>query len=816
MGNGKKCLLGLVVLLAPQAFAQAQPTSKTIPADQLAFFEKKIRPVLVAQCYSCHSSEAEKPKGKLVLDTREGIRKGGVSGPAVIPGNTKDSLLLLAIRYHDESLRMPPKAKLSETIVADFEQWIKMGAPDPRDGGVRAAAPEIDIARGKEFWAFQQPKKTPAPQVKNPAWARNDIDLFLLAEMEARGVKPVADADRRALLRRVYFDLTGLPPSPADIDAFVKDTSDDALAKVVDRLLASPQFGERWGRHWLDVARFGETSGKQVNFNYPHAWRYRDYVIAAFNADKPYNQFVKEQIAGDLLPTSDDKTRADRLVATGFLAIGSKDHNERSRLQFTMDVIDEQIDAMSQAFLGLTVSCARCHDHKFDPIPMKDYYALAGIFKSTTTLYGTIRIIQNNHPSQLATLPASSGAVAGADKLTASEKARIQKQVDDLKAQREKLQKEGNLFGSNQGIFLGIQLATAEARLANYDSEGNPKLLAMAVRDSTFGSDSPLYLRGEVEKPSTKVPRGFLQVMTAKQPRIYKGSGRLELAEWLASRDNPLTARVMVNRVWLHLIGEGLVGSPDNFGASGQMPSHPALLDNLAVDFMDQDGWSVKKLIRRIVLSRAYQLSSQPHGGNQEIDPDNRLLWRMSKRRLEAEAIRDAMLSISGQLDLAPLKGSAIAKAGDGYVGQFQRAGLDPKFAHRSVYMPIVRTGVNEMLALFDFPDPAMVTGHRATTVVPAQGLFFLNNAWVIKQAEATAGRLMALPGGDRDRVAEAYLRFFGRPPSDLEAQQAEEFLGQYARQAAGKLPPGLSHRRQAWTALCQAFFGSAEFLMRN
>jgi hypothetical protein len=833
----------IAFVLSPWATPRsAGQETKTIPPDQLSFFEKKIRPVLVKECYQCHSAQAEKVKGKLFLDSRDGIRKGGASGPAVVPGDVKESLILHAIRWTDETFKMPPSHKLPDTVVADFEQWIKMGAPDPRDGSApKVAWKEIDIEKGKQFWAFQPPKKVAPPAVKQAAWPRGPIDQFLLAALEEKGLEPVADAERLTLLRRVYLDLIGLPPTPEQVKAYLADQTPDAFAKVVDELLDSPHFGERWGRHWLDVARYGETSGKQVNFNYPHAWRYRDWVIAAFNADKPYNQFVKEQIAGDLLPYADAKQRAAQQIATGFLAIGPKNHDERNRTQFAMDTVDEQIDATSQAFLGLTISCARCHDHKFDPVPQKDYYALAGIFKSTQPLYGTIRIIQNNFPTELISLPADADQTYFGDKLSATQRETLTKQLDKLKQDRQDLLKDPKKAGGNalnMQIFLGIRIATLQGQLASYDSEGNPKQLAMGVRDAApggpggggpggggfgkgpgFGSgftmgDSPLYDRGEVSKPGTKVPRALPRVLTSKQPQIAKGSGRKELAEWLASADNPLTARVMVNRVWLHLFGRGLVATPDNFGTSGHAPSHPALLDYLAVTFQEE-GWSVKKLIRRLVLTRTYQLASKPNAKNEQTDPDNVYLWRAARLRLEAEALRDSILAVSGTLEKTPMKGSLLARNGEGYTIAVGKFGADPKLGYRSVYLPIVRNGLPDVLSLFDFPDPSMVCGQRATTTVPAQALYFLNNPWLVRQAEVTADRLLAQKLSDREGLNAAYVLCYGRPATEKEVTAASGFLTNYAKSLGAGAVPTAQQRRASWAALCQALFASAEFQHR-
>jgi hypothetical protein len=797
----------------PKKGPAVNPSATT---EQIAFFEKKIRPVLVKECYSCHSADAEKVRGNLTLDTRAGIREGGDSGPAVVPGDPQKSLLLKFIKHLDEKRKMP-KDKLPDAVIADFEKWIAMGAPDPR-GEARVApakASNIDIEQGRKFWAFQPPKKASPPAVNATSWPQNDIDRYLLASLEAKGLQPVADADSRALVRRLYFDLTGLPPTPSDVAEFVREHHKNpqaAVATVVDKLLASPRFGERWGRHWLDVARFAESSGKQANFNFPHAWRYRDYVIAAFNADMPYDRFVREQLAGDLLTAKDERERTENLVATGFLAIGPKSLNERVRLQFEMDLVDEQIDATFIAFQGLTVACARCHDHKFDPIPTKDYYALAGIFRSTETCYGTTSVIQNFHPSPLQTLPYLGGAPAGLPPLTMERRATLEKQLRDLKDQTKKTDKTA----LTASIIQRIQIANVESQLALYEADGSPRLLAMGVRDRRLPADSKVFTRGELDHLGETVKRGLPQVLVARQPFI-RGSGRLELANWIASADNPLTARVMVNRVWLHLFGRGLVATPDNFGASGQLPSNPALLDHLATSFVD-NGWSVKKLIRSIVSSRSYRLSSQFDERNFDADPENVLVWRMPKRRLEAEALRDAILSVSGKLDVNPPTGSPLSKGGEGIVNlalRFRGVEGFTSETHRSVYMPIIRDQLPESLTLFDFPDPTLITGERATTMIPAQSLFLLNNVFVIRQAEIAADNLLALNETDGERLYRAYRLFFSRPPSAQEEKLSFEFLERYGKALAAEKKSPHQSRRATWSALCQSLFASAEFCYR-
>ncbi len=712
-------------------------------------------------------------------------------------------------------------------------------------GGRPAAA---QLQEGQKYWAFQAPQKVSPPSVKDTAWPHSDIDRFLLARLESKGLHPVGDADKRTLIRRITFDLIGLPPLPQEVDDFVNDSSSSALEKVVDRLLDSPRFGERWGRHWLDVARYAETTGKTSNFNYPQAWRYRDYVIASFNADKPYDQFIKEQLAGDLLPTDDPKAKAERLIATGFLAIGPKALDERSGLQFELDVADEQIDVTTQAFLGLTAACARCHDHKFDPIPMQDYYALAGIFRSTQTCYGTVPyiFIASVRPTPLLPLPADCGLPAGKpDRLTTEERERIQKQIDDLQ-KRETTDQIVRLVNFEQ-------LTLLRARLDAYDADGNAKLLAMGVRDkpsagrSPFGrgrgpgmgmgmgmfgasggsaaiADSPIHLRGEPNQRGEVVPRGFLQVLSRKPPVIKAGSGRRELADWIANRDNPLTARVMVNRVWMHLFGRGIVPTLDNFGVAGQPPTNPELLDHLAITFMD-DGWSVKGLIRRMVLSRAYQLGSHLDAANAQADPENALVWRMPPRRLDAEALRDSMLSVSGLLDSTPPVGSAVARMGEGPSlsifpggagGRMTQAVNDTRDNHRSVYLAIVRDYMPESMSLFDAADCGMVIAQRQSTTVPSQSLYMLNSSFSQRVAEAAAGRIYESGASDEERITAAYRLSYGREATAQEQGAAKDFLTRFSAAAARDRVPAFRLNKESWAALCQAMFASAEFQFRK
>lgn len=876
----------------PPATAETKPT-----AEQLEFFEKKIRPVLADQCYKCHSEKATKVKGGLVLDTREGIRRGGDSGPAVVPGDLKESILIEAVRYANKDFAMPPKkegGKLPDAVIKDFEDWVKMGAPDPRDGAAKVVK-KYDKEAAKQWWAFQPPKQTPVPQPKNAAWAHGDIDRFLLGALEAKKMTPAGDADPATLLRRIYFDLTGLPPGPKDIGEFfaewktasagganAKAAQQAVLAKWVDRLLASPRFGEKWGRNWLDVARYAESSGRDVNAAFPHAWRYRDYVIDAFNEDKPFDRFVREQIAGDLLPSSSDAQKAAQLTATGFLAIGTKGLNEQNARLFCLDLADEQIDAVSQAFMGLTIACARCHDHKFDPISQREYYALAGIFLSTDTKYGTATNLQNRRASDLLELPAGSAKTLGKP-ISKAEHESIRTKIDELRKEQEEFVKariQSRISGkgddvpqrdARRGLRVIPELGALEAQLKGIDDYGNQKPLAMGVADlPAAGGDSlrrgigdflrrgprfrqgrpqefaavkdaPLYARGDHDKPGPRVPRGFPATLsTSSPPSIPKDqSGRAQLAEWLVSPENPLTSRVIVNRAWHWLFGRGIVESVDNFGMSGKAPANQALLDHLAVKFQAPVakggyGWSMKKLVRDIVLSHAYQLSSEYNPANFAADPDNALVWRASKRRLDAESIRDAMLAASGRLQLDAPVGSFIAQGGDAIIGGPRAFGVSEEqlirsggsFEYRSIYLPLARDVAPDALAVFDLGDSSMVNGARDTTNVPAQALYILNNEFVAKSADALAARVMgAYPAGPNggatanldQRISHAYWLTLARTPTPAEKTAAWNFFTKFP----GNWSKGDTSRpafkdadavKAAWTSFCRALFATADF----
>jgi hypothetical protein len=664
----------------------------------IEFFEKKIRPVLVDQCYSCHSAGAKKLRGGLLLDSAAGVRKGGDTGPALVPGKPAESLMLKALRY--EEMKMPPAGKLPARVVADFEAWIAGGAADPREDKVAAPAqPRIDIKAAQNQWAYQLPRRHDAPAVQRGAWPQRPHDRFVLARLEQAGLAPSPAADARVLIRRLTFDLTGLPPAAEDVEAFVRDTAANpqrAYAAAVERLLASPQYGERWARLWLDVARYAEDQahivGNDKSLTYPNAYLYRDWVVQALNADIPYDRFVRLQLAADLIEPKDTTNHA----ALGYLGLGPK-YYQRNSPAVMADEWEDRVDVVSRGLLGLTVACARCHDHKYDPIATEDYYALAGVFSSTA---------MHNRP---------------------------------LDAKRE--------------------LKGVDAKV--------PDDAMHIVREGTV-ADLNVFVRGDVNNKGTVVPRRFLRVLCAGEPAPFKdGSGRRELAEAIAARDNPLTARVIVNRLWGQFFGRSIVGTASNFGALGEPPTHPELLDDLAVRFMD-NGWSLKWLQREIVLSASYQQASVVTPQAAAVDPDNRLLGRMSRRRLGAEAWRDALLLAAGRLQ-QQVGGASIDPG-------------DPQGTRRTVYARVSRLSLHPLLALFDFPDPNLHADRRVETTTPLQKLFVMNSPFMIRQAEAFSQRVNDETGGvsaetDVAFVQRAYSVLYGRPPLEAELQLGVAYL---------------------------------------
>jgi hypothetical protein len=851
----------IMTTLASSIFAQDE-----ISAEQTTFFESKIRPVLARECYGCHSTRSQ-VKGGLWLDTKIGVRDGGDSGPAVVPGDLDESLLWSAINHED--FKMPPGKKLPADTIADFRTWIEMGAPDPRVQAIAKINTTItpaDIEQGKSFWAFRKPVPPTIPEVENSKWPVTQIDHFVLQPLEQNGLQPSKDTDASTFLRRLCFDLIGLPPTPEQIAWLNKNWDKDreqAIAHVVDSLLAKPEFGERWGRHWLDVARYAESTGKELNLTYPQAWRYRDYVIDSLNDDKPYDRFIQEQIAGDLLPVKTDAQWAENLVATGFLAIGPKTLTEQNGQQFQHDLIDEQIDVATRVVLGVSVACARCHDHKFDPIPQSDYYAMAGIFRSMTTHYGTFRTLQNRRPSNLLVLPVddlnpydrkiSTESLAQLKKDLAEKQSELRDYQRQRMAQRQGDAKDNPAFSIANIARLTTTIGTLQSKIDAYDEQGNPYTYFMGVQSTDRPIDARLLVRGEFDKPAQVVKRGFPQVLTDSPPEIRSNSsGRLELAQWMASEQNPLTARVMVNRVWQHMFGNGIVRSPENFGSTGLAPTHPELLDYLATEFV-KNNWSVKTLIREIAISRIYRTGSKFNKKNFETDPENNLIWRVEPRRLDAEVLRDSMLSISGQLDTERPRASLVAEFGTGIVRDgtlvstsgtanpnlsngigmmarfnpnFRRprgdssenevstrpaiAKIDQSLKYRSVYLPVVRDNLPRSMEVFDFAEPSMVVGTRETSNTPDQGLYFLNNEFVIQQSDAIAIRIMKEKSQPREQIRYAFLLAYGREATSSELNAAEKFYSEFEVESRFGRRGEVGFKKLS--AICQAILGSAEF----
>lgn len=761
-----------IVLAAGPLSAQTDRLS----ASQEAFFEKNIRPALVTYCYECHSLESGTTRGGLLVDTHEGLLTGGDSGPAINPGSLNDNVFWDAINW--DGYEMPPSRKMPADVIANFKTWIEMGAPDPR---VRERAvfkskmtPEV-IEEGKQHWAFQPPSSA----------GRSSIDEYIDDSLKREGLEPVSSADGATLLRRLHFDLVGLPPTPAEVLAFQRAWNRNSTAAIeskVDELLSRTQFGERWGRHWLDVARYADSSGG-INVAFPHAWRYRDYVIDSFNDDTPYDQFIREQIAGDLLPAKTDEQWQRNLIATGFLAVGMKRLDERNPRKFTMDMVDEQIDTVTQSVLGMTVACARCHDHKSDPIPTADYYSLAGIFLSTNTLYGTVWGQQNHRPSDLILLP----ILDKKPRERGESIPEINAQIAQLQAEMRRMSAAARESGERvQRDFVQMRnrIAALEGKLATLNPDGSAKTFGMGAQEAGKPINASILVGGEVERPAQEVPRGFLQVLddVASRPIKQTASGRRELADWLTSEDNPLTARVMANRVWMKLFGTPIVESPNNWGPTGMQPTHPELLDYLALQFVKHD-WSVKQLIRQIVLSDAYQRSSDFHAKNADVDPDNKLLWRMSPRQLDAESMRDAMLAVGGNLDPSRPR-SVVGDNGTGRLDRGPRSEgrLEAQTNHRSVYLPVVRDSVHESLELFGFPDPNSTSDGRRDSIVPTQALYVMNGEFVIGQAGEMADAMLKASRDRSEQIEWAFLAAYGRPASSDEVVASSRFISEMSR----------------------------------
>lgn len=864
----------LAILLAPLSWPQAE------------FFESKIRPILAARCYGCHS--AAKQTSGLAVDSKSGLERGGSRGTAIDPGNPANSLLLKSISYMDPSLKMPPDGKLPDAVIADFREWIRQGAEDPRTAAPPAVpSSTIDWDRARKHWAFQ-----PVANFTKD----HSIDGLIDARLLQAKLRPAPPADRATLLRRVTYDLTGLPPTPAELRAFLNDKSPNAYAAVVDRLLASPHYGERWARHWLDLVRFAETNGHEFDFYKDEAWRYRDYVIRAFNQDLPYDTFVKEHINGDALPAqrlAPDGKHWDSPIASGFFGLGEERNGATDLEEVRNEMRDSKIDVFGKAFLGLTVACARCHDHKFDPIPTSDYYAIGGIFDSTRTTLASI--------SSPAVGERIEAALATAGQRPTPDPQPVQLRPADTLFDMRQFYRSGAAFpeaawvDSSRGVtgkltgimvsrsfvpskkYIHVRLAgtkygpfredpsrlavtifapgrypkgvagsgdrklrwrtitlqeeinqVCHLEIADRRTDGHiavtaivfsdskepppdpPEVLAdlpaafePAIPEETFGrvsyEDAPhnirIHERGSHANLGAEVPRGFLKILDASDAAPYaSGSGRSALAQAVAAPANPLLARVMVNRIWKHHFGEGLVRSVDNFGKTGDRPTHPELLDYLAQKFI-ANGWSIKSMQRGIVLSQAYQRSS---AAPRDSDPQNRLLSHMPIRRLDAEEIRDSLLAVSGSLDKTTGGPSVKIHVNEFQVGRGRpdKSGPLDGNGRRSIYLEVRRNFLTPLLFAFDYPSPTTTIGRRLVTSVPAQALTLMNNEFVSTQANKWADRVESEYSDPRERLEAVYLEIFARHPEPAERERIAKFLAE-----------------NSWRDLAHVLFNAKEFL---
>ena len=832
--------LFVALLLGLAANAQTTGSSHSAPDH----FEKSVRPVLAQHCYQCHSTRAATVFGELRLDSAEAVERGGRSGPVLVPGDPESSRLILAVRHEPGQIAMPPDGKLSDSQIHALTEWVRNGASWPQLEPNELAMATREAESSSKHWAWQPLRATDPPSVQDAGWPQGHIDRFVLAKLEESGLAPIGAADRHTLLRRLALDLTGLPP-PTELVRELEDLDAESwprfLESAVDRYLASPAFGERWGRHWLDLAGYADTLGLGRRIPAQDAWRYRDYVIDAFNRDKPYDRFVREQVAGDVLEAESDAQHREQTVATGFLAIGPWALVDQDKLQLQMDVVDNQLDTLGRAILGVTVGCARCHDHKFDPVPQRDYYALAGIFRSTRTLearmsgvFSDVHRVRLSETAQELRSRADAlerwkeeyGAALAeqrdAEQLVAGLEAEVKAAADDEGRADDLDELKQRLAQARRAR----NTARTEAlRILHYAKPSPP--MAQALADEPEPENAQICLGGNPHSLGEEVPRGFLSLVPlAANEKIanrrligigfQKSSGRLELAGWLTDSGNPLTARVIANRVWHHLFGHGIVSSVDNFGLLGERPSHPELLDYLALRLQRLD-WSTKALIREIVLSRTYGLGSEHNQLAAAKDPENRLLWRSNRRRLEAETIRDAVLAVSGSLDYRS-GGPSLPLHSRGSLTMGQPPALartmelsDSIRFRRTVYLPTLRKsqlGEVDVLNLFDFPDPNTVKGSRDATTVPTQALYLMNSPFLIKQSRAAARELLAQDGAsDEQRIREFVLRALGRPASREDIARALSFLRD--------TEAGLG-RDEAWARYCHAVFASNEFLFRG
>jgi Protein of unknown function (DUF1553)/Protein of unknown function (DUF1549)/Planctomycete cytochrome C len=968
-----RSLIRIASLSALLLFAalSAGPSGLAEEADH-DFFEAKIRPLLSDNCFACHGAASQ--MAGLNLSTAETFLKGGASGPVVVKGEPESSRLIDVVRYQG-SIKMPPSGKLKDQEIAELTAWVKMGAPWPASQTTPAVAPapkpvQYSFSKEqKEFWAFSPVKDYRPPAVRNQAWCQSPVDRFILAELEKKGLTPAKPADKLTLLRRVTFDLIGLPPTVNEINDFLKDDLPGAFARVVDRLLNSPRYGERWGRHWLDVARYADSAGADEDIRYPYAYRYRDYVIEALNLDLPYDQFVRQQLAGDLLPAGKPgEMNTTGIVATGFLQVGPKLLAEQDKPKMVYDMVDEQLDVTARAFMALTVGCARCHDHKFDPLPTRDYYSMASIFASTRSLSKVQSLVSEllfvplvpkkiadryrehqarikakleeiqdlldtegarrattlrpllskymlaswqyeNRPGSLSNLALENWArrenlepgilehwiqylkptdevlphlepwlrcvKTSANTLTSQDVTEqtlpapppslvevalsLQKESETIAAEWQetlaqwkrkaeeaiKVQMtppEKPVFEKGKHrFFADVFLEKGPFALPEKDpeqvfsQEARAKITSLRTEHEALKKGLPpeppmacaveegpsvqqrVFIRGNVANPGEEVPKQFLQIIAGEhQVPITRGSGRLELADWLINPNHPLTGRVMANRLWQWHFGEGLVRTPNNFGKLGESPTHPELLDYLTRQFVKKS-WSIKAMHRLILLSSTYQMSSTISKEAFETDPANRLLSHMSRRRLEVEEIHDGMLALGGELDLT-MGGTLQTGFGTDEENDNSRLSIAPETTRRrTCYLPLRRSNLPSLLNLFDFGDATTPTESRSRTNVASQALYMMNSEFVADRAQLVASRIVSdSESDDRERVVAAYLYILGRKPKDSEVEEVLSYRDTLEKRMVGsaKSPEGsLSPDLKAWQSLCRVLLSSNEFI---
>jgi hypothetical protein len=816
-----------VVGLAMMWAAAVQAEDKPAPSpDGVAFFESKVRPLLVKHCYECHSAESKKLRGALRLDTMADTLKGGANGVVLVPGDPAKSRLIQAVRHADESLQMPPKSKLAAHEIADLEAWVKMGAPDPRT----ATAAKANRANESNLWSLKPVREQKLPAVKDPSWPLSPIDHFILARLEAQGLRPAQPADKRTLIRRVTYDLTGLPPTPAEVDAFLADDSPGAFAKVVEQLLASPAYGERWGRHWLDVVRYADSAGDNSDYPIPQMYRYRNWVIAAVSRDLPYDEFVRQQLAGDLLPAKDEADRQEKLIATGYLANARRfgsyaDVGEGPTTYPWYLTYEDTIDNLGRTFLGLTINCCRCHDHKFDPLTQADYYALYGFFQSTRYPWPGIELdkVQRNLVPLV-----SPEQVAAVEKERKANAAEFDRKLKDLRAEKAVMDKAGKAIGAAYRLPAAMLTARGDkilgaiqaAKVGKEAVEKQPLPYPTAYAVIEGKSDGKrkignacIQIKGDPARLGPEVPRRFPTALGgASLPVDAKGSGRLELANWIVDPKNPLTARVMVNRLWQHHFGRGIAPTPSDFGKQGQPPTHPELLDYLATRFV-AFGWSVKAMHRLIVLSRTYQMSSANDAANDRVDASNDYLWRFRQQRLDAESIRDTLLAVGGRLDRSPGGPHPFPAMPKWDYTQHNPFKAVYDTDRRSVYLMTQRIQRHPFLALFDGADTNASTATRVTSTTPLQALYMMNDPFVHARARDFAKRVLAERPDDASRIERAYELLFARLPTSDETTAATEYLATVAAKlrVGGVKSEQMSHK--AWESLSRAMFLSNEFV---